>query len=300
MGASTVTVFGGSGYLGRAVVSRLLDAGMSVQIAARHPEAVRFEFREASVRLVHADIRDPAAVTGAVAGADAVVNAVGLYVEQGAETFDAIHVAGAENVARAAGKAGITRVIHVSGIGADTASASRYVRARGEGEARVRRCLDSATILRPSVLFGPGDAFLNTIDTITRMSPVFPLFGRGDTRLQPVYVGDVAAAVAAATESGIAGGRIAELGGPRVYTYREIVRLVLRHRRRRRALVPVPFALWAVQARLMSWLPSPPLTEDQVILMGRDNVVGEGALTLEDLGIGPRRIESLLESALGP
>lgn len=298
MSPATVTVFGGTGYLGRAVVSRLLSAGHPVRVASRRAEAVGFDVRDHRLTRVKADVREPAGVARALAGADAVVNAVGLYVERGAETFAAVHVSGAENLARGAAGAGIRSFVHVSGIGVDADSRSAYVRARREGERRVRQCIDTATIVRPSVLFGPGDALLSTIDAVSRAVPVFPLFGRGQTRLQPVYVDDVAAAVAALVADRARGARIYELGGPRVYTYREIVALVLRHRRRRRALIPVPFALWSGLAGLMSALPSPPLTRDQVALMGGDNVVGEQVLTFEDLGVPARSLEALIGDCL--
>ncbi|HSS64273.1 MAG TPA: complex I NDUFA9 subunit family protein [Gammaproteobacteria bacterium] len=295
----TVTVFGGTGFLGAAVVSRLLDAGMTVRVAARHPEHLPGQGPGSRVALAQADVRDPETVAAAVEGAQAVVNAVGLYLERGPDTFDVIHVQGAANVAGLAARAGVKTLIHVSGIGADPASASRYVRARANGERLVRDRFDGrATIVRPSVLFGPGDAFLNTIDAITRAAPVFPLFGRGRTRLQPVYVGDVADAVFRCIDGEAATGKICELGGPRVYTYRQVVERVLAFRRRRRLLLPVPFAVWSAQARVLSLFPSPPLTEDQVILMRDDNLVGEGTLTLEDLGASVHDLDAMLPQCL--
>lgn len=298
MSGLQVTVFGATGFLGRSVTARLLDAGMSVRIAARHPERLRFHAPDTRVALVQTDVRDPASVATAVEGAQAVVNAVGLYLESGAETFDAIHVQGARTVAETAARFGVKKLVHVSGIGASAASASKYVRARANGERVVRERFAGAVILRPSVLFGPGDAFLNTIDTITRAAPVFPLFGWGETRMQPVYVGDVADAVFRCIDGDAACGRICELGGPRIYTYRQVVELVLRFRRRKRPLLPVPFAVWWAQAKLLSLLPSPPLTEDQVALMRDDNVVGEGVVTLEDLGAAGHELETMLPQCL--
>jgi len=168
------------------------------------------------------------------------------------------------------------------------------VRARADGEQRVRNCFGDAAILRPSVLFGPGDSFLSTIDGISRLSPVFPLFGNGDTRMQPVYVDDVAQAVARVLEDSTTCARICELGGPRIYTYREIIECVLDYRRRWRVLMPVPFGIWTVQAKLLAVVPNAPITEDQVILMRDDNVVGEGVVTLKDLGVTARSIEDML------
>ncbi len=163
----------------------------------------------------------------------------------------------------------------------------------------MRECFQNATIIRPSVLFGPGDAFLNTIDAITRVAPVFPLFGRGDTRLQPVYVGDVADAVFRCASGDAGGGRICELGGPGIYTYRQVVEMVLDFRQRKRRLLSVPFAIWSVQAKCLRLLPSPPLTEDQVVLMRQDNVVGKGVLTLEALGASAHDMNAMLPACLG-
>jgi len=298
MSELTATVFGGTGFLGAAVVSRLLDAGMAVRVAARHPERLRLDAPAARIRLAHADVRDRDSVAAALEGTHAVVNAVGLYAERGAETFDAIHVQGAATIASLCATAGVKKLIHVSGIGADPASASRYVRARAVGERLVQEQFERATILRPSVLFGSGDAFLNTIDAITRAVPVFPLFGRGQTRLQPVYVGDVADAVFRCIDGDAATGRVCELGGPTVYSYRQVVDRVLKFRRRWRLLLPVPFAVWRAQAKVLSWLPSPPLSEDQVILMGNDNRVGEGMMTLEDLGASVHHLDAMLPQCL--
>ncbi len=294
----TVTVFGATGFLGRVIVARLLEAGMTVRVTARGSERVRFDPAQGRVLPTIADVREPAAVAAAVEKAHAVVNAVGLYVEAGAESFDAVHVRGAASVAEQSARAGATKLIHVSGIGADAASPSRYVRARAEGERIVKKSFPDAVILRPSVLFGPGDALLNTIDAITRWSPVFPLFGRGSTRLQPVFVGDVAEAVFRLIVGDTHTGRVCELGGPRVLSYRQVVAMVLKFRRRRRLLLPVPFAFWRAQARALSLLPSPPLTEDQVILMRDDNVVGEGVASLADLGVSGADLESLMPQCL--
>ncbi len=194
--AITVTVFGGTGFLGRAIVARLLEGNATVRIAARHPERIRIATPAEGLQLLRTDVRDVVSVARAVAGAQSAVNAVGLYLESRRETFDAVHVKGAGNVAEQAANAGVKTLVHVSGIGADAASPSKYVRARAEGERAALRGFGGTVIVRPSVLFGPGDAFLNTIDSITRAAPVFPLFGNGNTRLQPVYVGDAADGIA--------------------------------------------------------------------------------------------------------
>ena len=301
MAYGLVTVFGGTGFLGRRVVERLGAAGARVRVAVRHttkgvPPGVPPQGGD--VEVVYADVRDGTTVAQAVRDSDAVVNAVGLYVEQGEATFQAVHVDGAQEVARAAREAGIPRVVHLSGIGADVNSESSYVRSRALGELAVREACTEATILRPSVLFGRGDALFRSLAAITRISPVFPLFGDGSTRLQPVFVGDVAEAVVKTVGSPSGSGKVYELGGPRVYRYKELVELVLVHLKRRRVLVPVPFFVWEIQASLLGIFPNPPLTRDQVILMRRDNVVSDTALTFADLSITPRRVEAELASIM--
>ena len=292
-----VTVFGGSGFLGRAIVARLLAEGTTVRLAARHPEEAaigREPDRGGDLQPVYADLRDETSVALALEGAEAVVNAVGLYVEKGAETFEAIHERGAQTVAQQAATLGVHRLVHISGIGADLQSESRYVRARAKGELLVMDAFARATVLRPSVLFGPEDSFLNTLADITSRTPVLPLFGRGHTRLQPVYVDDVAEAVLRALEHPEAPGKTYELGGAGIYSYRALVELVLERTRRRRLLLPVPFGLWQVLAILASILPAPPLTRAQVALMRQDNLVAEGALSLDDLGIEATKLDAVL------
>lgn len=290
-----VTVFGGSGFLGTEIVWRLMAEAITVRVAVRHPDRVRERLRQSNaLQPVHADVRDETSVASAVEGADAVVNAVGLYVEEGAETFAAIHEAGARTVAHRSAIGGVPRLVHISGIGADIRSPSRYVRARGKGEALVKDAFPRATILGPSVLFGPEDKFLNTFARIARTTPVFPLFGRGQTQLQPVYVGDVADAVLNALTHPSAPGNIYELGGPQIYSYRALMELVLERVDRRCMMLPVPFPAWQMLAALASLLPRPPLTRAQVTLMKQDNVVSEDALSLEQLGIHATALESIL------
>jgi uncharacterized protein YbjT (DUF2867 family) len=302
MACGRVTVFGGSGFLGREIVGRLAADGAQVRVAVRHPDRAVFLTEAGTagrIVPVYADVWDEASVAPAVAGADAVVNTVGHYVARGRATFAAIHGQGALHVARAAAAAGVGRLVHISGLGADPASASPYVRARGLGERLVKDAFPGATILRPSVMFGPEDAFLNRLAALARVLPVLPLFGRGATRLQPVYVGDVAEAVARALATPAATGRVYELGGPRVYTYRALVRLVLEQTGRRRWLLPVPFVAWEVLAALLAVLPNPPVSRDQITLMKRDNVVAPGALGLPDLGIAPTAVEAIAPTYLG-
>lgn len=322
-----VTVFGGSGFLGRRIVECLAAAGKDVRVAVRHPE--RASFREGGIggngggrrggsdrrdghedgsghdagsgriEIVRADVWDEPTVARAVEGAASVINTVGHYVEKRGATFDAIHGRGALHVARRAKEAAAERLVHISGLGADPGSDSPYVRARGIGEDLVREAFDGVTILRPSVIFGPGDAFVNRLAAMGRQAPVLPLFGTGGTRLQPVFVGDVAEACARALADPSTQGRVYELGGPRVYPYRELVRLVLDRAGARTALAPVPFLAWDVIAATLSLLPSPPLTRDQVKLMKHDNVVGRDALGLADLGIRPVPLEEVLPDCIG-
>lgn len=292
------TIFGGTGFLGSVVVQRLVALGKPVCIAARHPKRPIWAGDDAAIELATADVHDEAGVTRALEGAAAAVNAVSLYTESGGNnTFNAVHVKGAERVARGAKDAGVRRLVQISGIGADTASPSSYVRARARGEQSVRAGFPGATIVRPSVMFGPQDAFLSNLVRLSQL-PVIPLFGRGDTRLQPVLVDDVAKAVVHLTGSTDVESSLFELGGAQVYTYREVVERVLAHLGRRRPLVPVPFFLWRALAALTSSLPHPPLTRDQVLLMRPDNVVHHGVGTFADLDITPHSLEERLPHCL--
>ena len=295
---SNVTVFGGSGFLGRAIVRRLVEGGAVVWVAVRHPERASFP-AEGAITAVRADVWDEASVGPAVAGADVVVNTVGHYVERGSASFEAIHGHGAAHVARAAAAAGARRLVHISGIGADEKSESSYVRARAIGERLVREAFPQAVILRPSVMFGPDDAFFNQLAGIARVTPVLPLFGSGEVRLQPAYVGDVAEAVAKALTIEAAKGKTYELGGPRAYSYKALLQLLLEQLGRRRLLLPVPYRAWEFLAALMAPLPKRPISRDQVVLMKQDNVVGPGALSFADLGIAPHSVEEILPSYLG-
>jgi uncharacterized protein YbjT (DUF2867 family) len=294
-----VTVFGGTGFLGRSVVAHLAAAGAEVRIAVRHPEAGIAPAGVAGAARVAADVRDAGSVARAVADADWVVNAVALYRESRGETFQAVHVEGARTVAAAAARGAAEALVHISGIGADLASESSYVRARAAGEIAVLEAFSQATILRPSVLFGPGDSFFASLAPIARLLPVFPLFGDGRTRLQPVYVADVAAAVLRALSRPEARGRIYELGGRHSYSYRELIALVMRQIGIRRPLVPLPFAVWEAQALLLSPLPSPPLTRDQIALMRKDNVADPALPGFAELGLAPAAVEEILPGYLG-
>lgn len=302
-----VTVFGGSGFLGRRVVERLSAAGIPVRIATRRPqatggaEALR-STRNAPIEWTRADVQDRASVAAAVAGSRGVVNAVSLYAESGGPTFHSIHVEGARSVALQSQQAGVPVLVHLSGLGADPGSSSLYIRCRGEGEAAVRASFDRPTILRPSVMFGAGDAFLNGLVRAVSLFPVFPLFGLGGTRLQPVWVGDVAAAAASLLDNGRDGrdrAAVYELGGPRVYLYRELVELVAARLGKRRLLPPMPFGAWTLAAAIGRYLPAFPVSASQVELMRQDNVVGPGQPGLSDLNIDPRPLEEVLDGIVG-
>jgi len=294
-----ITVFGGTGLLGRTLVRRLTARGESVRVAARRPDSHPRIPGHAQAEPVAADIREEAAVARALEGAQGVVNAVGLYVEGQGITFREVHVDGAARLARLAHEHHVARLVHISGLGADPASHSRYVAARGQGEAAVRGAFPQATILRPSVLFGPHDAFLRNLERVSRL-PVVPLFGRGRTRLQPVHVGDVAEAAVQALRQNAAQGRTYELGGAEVLTYREILQLIMAQQGRWRPVLPVPFTAWKALAVLASFLPDPPLTRDQVALLERDSTVASEAPGFAELAISPAGLRQRLPECLPP
>jgi uncharacterized protein YbjT (DUF2867 family) len=300
---STVVVFGGGGFLGRRLLDRLTAEGMTVRVAVRHPDHVRFDLRSMGfdrVTVIPADVRDRASLAAALVEADAAVNAVSTYVEKGGVTFDAVHVQGAENVAREAAAAGVARLVLVSGIGADPDSSSPYIRARGRGELVVRQAFPGATIVRPGAMFGPGDALFGTLADLARLLPILPLIGGGYTRLQPVFVEDVAEAIASILGDPGTVGRTYELAGPRVYTLRELVSMTLYLMGKRRLLIPVPFAVAEIQARLFEFLPNPPLTTGQVDLLKADNVASGSLPGFQELKIQPKPIEKVVSTYIGP
>ena len=301
MNDRVVTVFGGTGFLGRRVVRRLSKHGFSVRVASRHPGRCRtlFGHDDPLLRPIQADVHDERSVTDALAGAYAVVNAVSLYVEHGHETFHSVHVEFAERVAVQAFRAGIKRFAHVSGIGANPGSLSLYIRKRGEGELAVRAAFADALIIRPAVMFGPDDAFLTTILKLLNQLPIYPMFGRGRTRLQPAYVEDVAEAIARALQPLGRDPMTFECGGPCVYSYEEILRAVAHEANIQPILIPIPFAAWHALAWIAELLPSPPITRNQVELMQIDNVSSRDMPGFGKLGISPRSIEEILQEILG-
>ena len=291
-GMSRITVFGGTGFVGRRVVRRLSESGATVRIASRH--AGRAEGN--NVERIAADARDERSVEAAVMGADGVVNAISLYVEHGRDTFHAVHVEAAARIARVARRAGTKRFVHLSGIGAEVASSSRYIRNRGEGEAAVQAAFPGAVIIRPAVMFAPDDAFLTTILRLLRTLPAYPLFGDGRTRLQPVYVDDVAAAIAQVLRQTQRPYPIYELAGPRVYSYEELLRTIARTAGLRPRLVRIPFAFWDAAAGIAAFLPQPPLTRNQVELMQINTTASDSRPGFRVLGISPRSLEEELEA----
>lgn len=293
------TIFGGSGFVGRHIVKRLASQNWTVRVAVRDPERAAFlkPMGEAGqIVLVRADIGDADSVAPVVANATAVINLVGILFERGRRTFQRLHVDGAETVAKATKAAGVKCFLHMSAIGASMDSAASYARTKAAGERAVAAAFDGATIHRPSVIFGPEDNFFNQFAQMARFTPALPVFS---TRFQPVYVGDVAEAFVRSMNDTSTRGKTYELGGPRVMSFKEIMQLVLRETRRKRFLVPIPLTLGSLQATFLEFLPKPPLTRDQVRLMGNDNVVAAGALTLHDLGIEPTPVEAIVPSYLG-
>ena len=300
-----VTVFGGSGFLGRHVVRALVKRDYRIRVAVRRPELaghLQPLGRVGQIHAVQANLRYPASVDAAMRDAEVVINLVGILTESGAQSFDAVQAKGAGAVAAAAAGVG-ARMVHVSAIGADENSPSRYARAKAAGEKAVLAAIPSATIMRPSIVFGPEDEFTNRFAALAQFSPALPLIGGGRTRMQPVYVGDVAKAVADAAEGKTRPGGIYELGGPEALTMREIMQLILEVTDRKRMLVSLPFGLAKLQAVLLQFAPGAlKLTPDQVELLRSDNVVSEAAraagLTLEGLGIAPDSLEAVVPQYL--
>ena len=296
-----VTVIGGSGFLGRHIVQALAKNGYRIRVAVRRPDLAGFLLplgMVGQIRTVQGNVRYPASINAACAGADAVVNLTGILYPSGRQNFEGVHVFGAEAVARSAAAAGARTLIHLSSIGADPQSESEYARSKGEGEARVLKAFPRATILRPSVVFGPEDDFFNRFAGMARVMPALPLIGGGLTKFQPVYVGDIAQAVVKLIDHGGNDGMIYELGGPEVMTMKEIMEFVLKAVQRKRLLVPIPFSVAKLQASVLQILPKPMLTMDQVKLLEHDNVVSREAIdegrTLEGLGIFPQGPEAIV------
>jgi uncharacterized protein YbjT (DUF2867 family) len=299
-----VTVYGGSGFLGRHVVRALAKRNYLIRVAVRRPDLANHLQplgRVGQIHAVQANLRNAPSVAAAARDAQVLINMVGLLYERGKQRFDTIHAYGAEQVALAASAHG-ARLVHVSAIGADENSHAAYARSKAAAERLVLAGQPQAVIMRPSVIFGPEDDFFNRFAALARISPALPLIGGGTTRFQPVFVGDVAAAIAEAVDGNARPGTIYELGGPEVKTFEQLLRYVLATIERKRLLVPVPFFAAKIKAALLQYMPKPPLTPDQVELLRVDNVVSEAAKaegrTLQGLGIVPEPIEAIVPSYL--
>lgn len=296
-----VTVFGGSGFVGRHVVRALAQRGYRVNVAVRRPDLaghLRPLGAVGQVQPIQANLRYPDSVVAAVASADLVVNLVGILSETGAQKFDAVQARGAAVVARAAKEAGVTRFVHLSAIGADASSEANYARSKAAGETAVLQEFPDAVIVRPSIIFGQDDGFFNRFAAMARISPVLPLIGGGLTKFQPVHVGDVAEAIAMGVDGELTPGATYELGGPDVRTFKECLELMLKITQRKRILASIPWGLAELKGRILGILPNPPLTRDQVLMLKTNNVVSEAAQkdgrTLLGLGISPRSMEAIL------
>ena len=299
-----VTVFGGSGFLGAHTVRALAKRGLRVRVAVRNPGRgyrLRMLGDVGQVQVVQANVRNPESIARALDGAQACINLVGVLYQAGRQTFQAIHVDGARRLAEAAAAAGVQRFVQVSAIGADATSRSSYARSKALGEAAAREIIPEAVVLRPSILFGQEDHFFNRFAAMAAISPVLPLIGGGASRFQPVFVGDVAAAVAVAVTDPATGGRTFELGGPGVYSFKALMQLIARETGRRPILAPIPFplaSLIGMGGDLVAGLIPPLLTRDQVELLRSDNVTAPGAPGLADLGVEPTALESILPTFL--
>ena len=296
-----VTIFGGSGFLGRHIVRALANDGWRIRVAVRRPNVAHFlkpMGRVGQIQLLKTNVNDDASVDAAMRGADAAINLVGVLVSSGSQNFRALHAQAAERIAKAAAAHGVARLLHVSAIGANANSSSLYARTKADGEKRVRAAFPGATIFRPSIVFGPEDDFFNRFGWLARMAPALPLIGGGKTRFQPVYAGDIAQAAARVLNDTSTAGKLFELGGPEVMTFKEIMQLVMKETHRKPLLIPVPFGLAKFQGLILGLLPKPMLTLDQVRLLETDNVVAPGALGLGELGVTATAAEAILPSYL--
>lgn len=303
MAQGVATVFGGSGFIGRYIVRALAQQGWRVRVAVRRPERAFFlqpMGDVGQVMPVQANLRNAASVQAAVAGADAVVNAVGIVVQRGKQRFDVVHAQGAHNIGAAANIAGVKSVVHISGIGTDDADTpSRWVSSKAAAEGAIRAAFSGATILRPSIVFGPGDTFFTNLASIARLAPVMPAIGGDRSKFQPVYAGDVAAAAVACLNDPATAGQVYELGGPKVYTMRQIAELVLAVTgRSSKRIVYMPLALTKLIGLGAQLLPKPPITYDQAYMLERDSLVHPGLPGLAELGITPTAAEVILPTYL--
>ncbi|MEA2725824.1 MAG: hypothetical protein QOF70_299 [Acetobacteraceae bacterium] len=294
------TVFGGSGFIGRYVVKRLAQQGYVVRVPSRYPEGALFLKPMGAVGQVvplYATVTNEGTLHRAVEGAEVVVNLVGALTESRTASFQAIHTEGSESIAALSAAAGVSRLIQISAIGADPNSPSRYASTKGKAEQAVLAAFPNATILRPSLVFGLEDKFFNRFAALARLAPFMPVIA-GDTKMQPVFVSDVADAVMAAVASSATQGKTYEVGGPRVWTFRDILAFILKTTHRDRKLVNIPMGIARLQAAVLQYVPGKPLTPDQLIMLSKDNVVAPGALGLADLGITPTPVELVVPGYL--
>jgi uncharacterized protein YbjT (DUF2867 family) len=294
------TVFGGSGFIGRYVVKRVAQQGYIVRVAVRDPEAALFLKPMGAVGQVvplYSSVMNEPTVHRAIEGAEVVINLVGALTESPTASFQAVHTEGAERIARLAAAAAVTRLVHVSAIGADPNSPSRYAATKGLAEQAVLAAFPGASVLRPSLVFGLEDQFFNRFAEIARLAPFMPVIS-GDTKMQPVFVIDVAEAIMAALASLAAPGKIYELGGPRVWTFREILAFILKQTQRNKKLLDVPAGIARFMANVLQHVPGKPLTPDQLLLLSADNIVSPGALGLTDLGVDPTPVELVVPAYL--
>lgn len=297
-----VTVFGGSGFIGRAIVHELARQGFVVRAAARRIEladALKTAGDVGQITLMRANMRVPQSVAAAIAGSQAVINAAGIPFQRGRQRYEQVHVDGARTIAQAANAFGVQRLVHVSGIGADSRSSrNRFIRSKVAAESAMIGAFENTVVLRPSVVFGPNDQVFNRMARIACQAPFMPVVGNGRARVQPVFVSDVAKAAVEAMVRPEAAKKAYELGGPRIYTYRELAELVLREIDRSKSIIGIPAPLMKIAGFLAEFLPVPPLTYDQIDLLTQDNVVRAGALGFADLGIEPTAAEAILPTYL--
>jgi len=290
------TIFGGSGFVGRYVVQKFAEKGDQIRVAVRNPIAAKFLQplgEVGQITPVQVSIGSIESISQVIKGSDVVINLVGILYEKGPQNFEAIHVEGARNIAEVCSKLGVPTLLHMSALGANKDSHSRYASTKARGEEMVLKFFPQATLFRPSVIFGKEDSFLNRFAQMALLSPFLPLIGGGKTRFQPVYVGDVAEAFLKAASLKEGRGKTYELGGPSIYTFKELMIYLLQTIHRKRILLPLPFNLAKAIGTVAQFLPTPPITPDQVELLKTDNVVSPHALKAEDLGVHPKALEAI-------
>ncbi len=297
MSHKIVTIFGGSGFLGRYVVKQLSDAGYRIKIVSLNPYQGRYlkpAGTTGQINIVYGNIRNVQSVKANVKGSDIVINLVGILHSRGKKGFSSTHARGAEYLAKACAEEGVERLVHVSALGIDKPSGSRYARSKLNGEKAILNAYSNATILRPSIIFGQEDNFFNKFAFMTRYLPFLPLIGGGKTLFQPIYVDDVATAIIRCLQSPATQGHIYELGGPTIYSFKQLMQLVLRYTGKKRLLLPIPYVFASLISVLMSVMSQPPLSHDQVKLLKVNNIVSSDMPGLKDLGIEPKPLEAIV------